>query len=559
MSDRKVFADSITPLPDQPGMTGHGLMVNAAKPEDVNATMRVLFSLAMPADKQADLEAKVARGEVVSPMELKAEYTADSKDTAALIDWLKEQGFQKVELSPNGTGVYATATAAQIEKSLQVNMVSVTREGITYTAAKNAPSLPSEVAQSVHAIIGLQPFRHANKHRILPVHRRKTQHIAKTRAAAGPAPAIDNAPPYLVSEILKAYNATDLGATGNGQTIAILIDTFPDDADLTAFWNKNNLTIDSSQIQKINVNNTATLPATEGEETLDTQWTSGIAPGATIRIYASGSLDFVDLDKALDTILDDAANIPGMRQLSISLGLGETYMGGPNGEAATQHQKYLRLAAAGVNVFVSSGDAGSNPDDTGHSSDGPLQAEYASSDPCVIGVGGTSLVLSPDGTVSSETGWAAGGGGKSTFFSKPAWQNGNGVPAGNNRLVPDVSLTADPNNGALIILNGSEEQIGGTSWSAPVWAGFCALINETLAKAGKPFLPFLNPLIYPLIGTTAMRDITSGSNGAYSAGPGYDMVTGIGVPNVQTLAAALLATPAQNKATAPSVPAMAES
>jgi len=556
MSDRKVFADSITPLPGQPENTMPGLMVNAARPQDANVIMRVLFSLAMPADKQADLEEKVARGEVVSPVELKKNYVADTKDTEALMDWLKTQGFQNIELSPNGTGVYASATTAQIEKSLEVNMVNVTRDGITYTAAKSAPSLPSEVAQSVHAIIGLQPFRHANKHRILPVHRRKSHLLGTTGAAA--APAVDKAPPYLAAEILKAYNATGLGATGNGQTIAILIDTFPIDEDLTAFWARNGLDVKLSQVQKINVNGTATLPAAEGEETLDTQWTSGIAPGATIRIYASGSLDFVDLDKALDTILDDAATIPGMRQLSISLGLGEKYMGGASGEAATQHQKYLRLAAAGVNVFVSSGDAGSNPDDTGHGSNGPLQVEYAASDPCVIGVGGTSLVLSPDGSASSESGWTAGGGGKSKFFQKPAWQKGDGVPNLNHRLVPDVSLTADPNNGALIILNGSEEQIGGTSWSAPVWAGFCALINETLANAGKPFLPFLNPLIYPLIGTTAMRDITSGNNGAYSAGAGYDMVTGIGVPNVQTLAAALLATPALNKAAAPSAAPPAE-
>ena len=107
------------------------------------------------------------------------------------------------------------------------------------------------------------------------------------------------------------------------------------------------------------------------------------------------------------------------------------------------------------------------------------------------------------------------------------------------RLVPDVSLAADPTDGANLVLNGKSIMIGGTSWAAPVWAGFCALINEARANAGKPFLPFLNPLIYPLMGTPAFRNITAGSNGAYSAGAGYDMVTGIGVPNVAGLIAAL--------------------
>jgi kumamolisin len=219
-------------------------------------------------------------------------------------------------------------------------------------------------------------------------------------------------------------------------------------------------------------------------------------------------------------------------------------MGGADGEVATQHQKLLKLAGLGVNVFVSSGDAGSNPDQSGHSATGPTQAEYSASDSAAIGVGGTTLSLNPDGTVASETGWASGGGGQSILFDRPPWQTGNGVPAGTNRLVPDVSLTADPNDGAFLILNGQafpSPGIGGTSWSAPVWAGFCALINEARASAGKPALPFLNPLIYPLLGTNAFRDIVQGSNGAFTAGPGYDMVTGLGVPNVAALIQALTA------------------
>jgi kumamolisin len=103
-----------------------------------------------------------------------------------------------------------------------------------------------------------------------------------------------------------------------------------------------------------------------------------------------------------------------------------------------------------------------------------------------------------------------------------------------------VSLTADPDEGVFLILNGEQfpMPLGGTSWSAPVWAGFCALINEARAKANKPALPFLNPLIYPLLGTDAFRDIVVGSNGAFDAGPGYDMVTGLGVPNIKALIAA---------------------
>jgi kumamolisin len=292
------------------------------------------------------------------------------------------------------------------------------------------------------------------------------------------------------------------------------------------------------QIQKINVSG-GQLPAVEGEETLDVSWASGIAPGATVRVYASGSLQFTALDVALDRILSDLPSQPGMRQLSISMGLGETFM--VAGEVRTEHQKFLRLAAAGVNVFVSSGDAGSNPDSTGQESTGPLQAEYAASDTAVIGVGGTSLVLHASGSVAQETGWTGSGGGKSRFFKRQSWQKGAGMPSGSQRLVPDVSATADPAEGVFLILNGEPfpQELGGTSWSAPVWAGFCALINEARAKANKPPLPFLNPLIYPLLGSASFRDIVEGNNGAFDDGPGYDMVTGVGVPNIKQLIAAL--------------------
>jgi kumamolisin len=540
MNDRKVFQDSVTALPNQPGLTHNGLMVHAAMPEHRDETMTLLFSLEIPQDAQAQLEERVARGEVVPIEELQRNYSPNPADVEALVSWLKAQGFQITQVSQDGTSVYAQASVDQIEQSLGVKMVRVTKDGLTYTAAQNAPSLPADVGKGVHAIIGLQPFWQAHKHNRKRVPRGGNRESLAANEAATPtaSPNIENSPPYLVQEVLKAYSADGLSVTGNGQTIAILIDTFPADEDLQAFWKRNSVATTLQQIEKINVGG-GHLPAPEGEETLDVEWASGIAPGAKVRVYASGSLGFVDLDRVLDRILADLPSQPGLRQLSISLGLGETFMGGPQGEVATQHQKFLRLAAAGVNVFVSSGDAGSNPDDTGHSSTGPTQAEYESSDPSVVAVGGTSLRLAPNGNVAGETGWVSSGGGKSIFFGRPSWQTGAGVPPGNERLVPDVSLTADPDDGAFLVFQGKVIQIGGTSWSAPVWAGFCALINEARTTAQKPLLPFLNPLIYPLMGTSCFRDIQTGSNGAFEAGPGYDMVTGVGVPNVKELIRAL--------------------
>jgi len=528
----------VVPIPVPSGPAPQGMIVNAASNEHRAEPMTLHFSLALTPEAEAELEAKVAKGETVPIEALHRDYGAKQADADALIAWLKAEGFTITDVSPDRTSVYASASAVQIEKSLNVNMVQVTQGGFTFVAARNAPSLPSGVGAAVQAIGGLQPFHRAHKHgKPRPPLRGNRVGLGLVDGAApAPSPNIANAPPYLVGEVLRAYNADGLNVTGSGQTIAILIDTFPKDADLMEFWKQNNVPVKITQIEKINVKG-GQLPVPEGEETLDVEWSSGIAPGAKIRIYASGSLSFVDLDRALDRILADLPTQPAMRQLSISLGLGETYLNGPGGEVATEHQKFLKLAAAGVNVFVSTGDAGSNPDQTGHSSTGPTQVEYESSDPCVIGVGGTTLRLAADGHVASEVGWASSGGGKSMYFGRPSWQNDPNA-TGNRRLVPDVSATADPDEGGFVLLHGQVKQYGGTSWSAPVWAGFCALINEARVKAGKAALPFLNPLIYPLR-STCFRDIEAGSNGAYHATSGYDLVTGLGVPNVRALIQAL--------------------
>src|SRR5436190_10643294 len=110
MPDRIVFHDSVTPLPIQRGLTANGLMVNAAAPENLDAPMPVLFSLATPPAAEADLEEKVARGEVVSPEEQQAQYGASKADVDRLTSWLKEQGFEIQQVSPDNTSVYAQGT-----------------------------------------------------------------------------------------------------------------------------------------------------------------------------------------------------------------------------------------------------------------------------------------------------------------------------------------------------------------------------------------------------------------------------------------------------------------
>jgi kumamolisin len=132
----------------------------------------------------------------------------------------------------------------------------------------------------------------------------------------------------------------------------------------------------------------------------------------------------------------------------------------------------------------------------------------------------------------------ATGGGVSDVFALPAWQSAAGVPPSANkdggRGVPDVAGDADPNTGYNILVDGQSGAIGGTSAVAPLWAALVALINQS---NGKP-AGFVNPTLYASGDSSGdFRDITSGNNGAYSAGPGWDACSGLGSPNGAKLAA----------------------
>jgi kumamolisin len=521
----KTFGNSIVKLP--PGAvvsnSPHALTT-------IRSTTRTLhFSLTTA--NFDELETRVLNQETVTPGEMKEKYVGSKKSAEVLVAWLKGQGFKIVQVTSDNTSVYAAASVDRIEKSLGVKMVPIKYKGVTAPTAVTPPQLPKEIGAQVVGIEGLQPFVRAVKHTVT-----RSAYLREQQRGKKPVPRrnLSAQPTYKIKDILAAYNATGLG-TGEGQTIAILIDTFPSGDDLATFYEKNNLPKETAQkVKLINVQGDNTqLPPTEGEETLDTEWVSGIAPDANVRVYASGDLDYSYLDRALEVIYADALNNEGLRQVSISLGLREDEV--PKDEITIEHAIFVKLAAIGVTVFVSTGDAGSNPDITGHDRSPDAQVEYEASDPFTVGVGGTSLTLDrAKGTVVKETGWSDSGGGVSGSFARPSWQAAYPSISLAKRLLPDVSCVADPDPGAFVWYLGKEWPVGGTSWSAPIMAGFNALIGASRHKQGKAPLGYLAPLLYKLT-PTELRDITEGNNGAYTAGAGWDPVTGLGVPNVKAM------------------------
>jgi kumamolisin len=480
-----------------------------------------------------ELQARVARGEIISREEMAGKYFPLAADYEATADWLTAQGLEVTCDNTMRLSLFARGTVRQIKQAFQVNFARVVSEGVEYSSAITDPSLPATLTPSLLGVNGLQPHIRAHK-------------FAYKDSLTTP-----YARPYLPSEILHAYNADITSLTGAGQTIAIVIDVFPISTDLATFWSQCGINRSLGSIAEIPVGNT-TPPSSSSsgydgtEATIDTEITSSLAPAAQIRIYAGGSLETSVTNLAYQQIYNDLPSLPGMRVVSISFGTAENQM--PTSAWQTTDQYFASLASSGVTICVASGDSGSNPDYTSvsYNSANPTQPVYPASDPFVTGVGGTSLTLGVNGTVTSEVGWSlnggtvASGGGISSLFACPAWQVGTGIPTNpSGRLVPDVASNGDPNTGFYIYYEGQGSEDAGTSASAPTWAAFCTLLNQVRATLGLAPLGLLGPKVYPLLGTKSFRDITSGNNGAYNAGPGYDLVTGIGVPVVSSLVSAL--------------------
>jgi len=509
-----------------------------------SATMT--FEVALRMRNFAELQARVNKNERVSAQEMVEKYEPFQTDYQAVIDWLTSQGLTITRKDGHHMAIFVSGTVAQIAQAMQAKFARVTLDSAEYSSAITAPSVPASISSLLVGVNGLQPHIHAHKHIIKP-----------NTAGAGP--------PYTPSQIAQAYQVNGLyneNITGSGQTIAIVIDTFPSTGDLIQFWQTYGINQSINNIQFVQVIAGNLNPPT-GEETLDSEWSSSIAPGAKVRIYATLDLGNADLDAGYLQVFDDVTAHPeyGIHQMSMSFGLGEIET--TNGQMQTDDQYFVELTNAGVTCFASTGDNGSAPE-TDFNGTPEVEPESPASDPNVIAVGGTTLTLDSNNNESTEVVWnepdtanfpaGASGGGTSQYWARESWQKGLGVPAprpgtSGMRLLPDISSAADPNFGGVTIYAGTVGPTGGTSWSSPTCAGFCALFNEARANAGLGAIGQMGPLIYPLIGTTSFRDITSGSNavagsdGLYSATVGYDEATGIGVPLVQTLAASLAQTP----------------
>ncbi len=405
--------------------------------------------------------------------------------------------------------------------------------GHLFYASRQQPDLPEDAGSEVAGlgrILGYTPIR-------------------------GSLPAFPREVPdggLLPTQLLKAYNAEPLvreGITGKGQTVVVFgFDGFAQQ-DMDTF-------ADSFSLPRFTPEVVGDMPEhRNGEANMDLQVIHAIAPDAKVVLVNARSTTTNDANggafEKLGRLMESVSHqYPGaIWSFSIGWGCDRLFTAADFAPVRSALADALRH---GTTAFNASGDlAGleckqgqdwSNspvPDDVG--------VDAVASLPEMTAVGGTKLSTDAEGHWLSEQSWynvpltLGTAGGASTLFGRPTWQTvGIGTELPDRRLVPDVAAVSDPFTGVRIIFNQKVSVGGGTSQAAPIWAGLAALMNQALIASDAEPLGDLNPLLYRMAKTSTaspgLRDINLGGNAiSISTTTGYDMVTGLGSPNVASL------------------------
>lgn len=329
---------------------------------------------------------------------------------------------------------------------------------------------------------------------------------------ANTSPAIFAPSGYSPSQIRAAYNQASTGGSG---AIAIVIAYHYKNArrDFNVFATQFGLPTEPSTNQAASTNAVfqvvyqgSSAPATNTgwnqEAALDMEWTHAMAPGAKIYLVEANSNSFANLNATIKK----AAALPGVRVVSMSFGATEF-----SGETSYESD----FTQSGVVFCASTGDTGG-------------QHSWPSMSTSVVAVGGTSLTSS--GSTWSETAWSGTGGGLSSYYSRPSYQNAVQAIVGTHRGNPDIAAVADPYTGCAVYAPSNQSTstwmvFGGTSLSCPIIAGIYNTTGLTSASSSAELTR-----IYANLGTSSFRDVTSGAAGSNSAAVGYDLTTGVGTP-----------------------------
>lgn len=526
----------------------------------------------------------------LTPREYGDRFGLSQNDITKVKAWLQSQGLKVVEVAPSRTWIAFNGNARQISSAFHTQIRRYAVRGREHYSNATEPSIPSALSGIVTGVRSLNSFRMEPKSNV----RLRPEFTSATSGNHFLAP----------DDLATIYNLTGLynsGFDGTGQRLVVVGQTKVELSDINTFRSLSGLPNNPPQLLLVpGSTDPGIVDGDIGEAYLDLEWSGAVARNATILyVYAPNVLD--SLQYAIEHNLAPV--------ISMSYGLCEPEFGRTDIDALKSLGQQAN--AQGITIVVSTGDSGAADCDGSFSSPVTsathgLAVDLPAAMPYVTAVGGTTLTEG-SGTYWNSTntsanasalsyipevawndtalslanggGLSSGGGGVSTLFAMPAWQNGTGVSNNGKRTVPDISFPASNyHNGYLVCsrtrsgatwtptcvngfrrADGSLTVFGGTSAGAPVFAGLVTLLNQkTNASQGN-----INPLLYSLAATSpsSFHDVTSGDNKVpcttgttdcpsgttsigYRAGPGYDMATGLGSVDASALAANFIASAA---------------
>lgn len=437
--------------------------------------------------------------------------TASQEDVEQVSAFAAAHDLRVSEASARKRRVRVAGSARALDAAFAIRLGHYEHPGGWYRGHAGPVSIPEELHGVVEAVGGLDTR---------PVASPCVRPLAGSNSASNPSI-------FTVSQVAEIYDFPS-GLDGTGQTVGIIeLGGGYQTSDLDTFFSSMNLA--TPKISSHGPNHPTQTSLADVEVTLDIEILGALAPKAAMVVYFGENTQQGFLDTVQDALTDTHSS-PSV--LSIS-------WGGPEinwPPALADHMRSIIQGAAGVTVFVASGDSGAAA-----GLKNQISTLFPASIPEVTACGGTSL-FAHEGQWKSETAWAGSGGGISCRFPRPSYQpkktlpkpgTGSLCPGNDGRGVPDVAGNADPHTGYLTFIHGTWVTHGGTSAVAPLWSALMARINQANGFAWGP----LNPTLYGLDG--GFHDILAGGNGAYHATPGWDAVTGLGSPMASALQTAL--------------------
>jgi kumamolisin len=455
----------------------------------------------------------------------------DTRRPEALMAWAGDNGLS-VRWRPGDDWAIIEGAPTAVAGTFGVSVHDYRgRRGQVFYASPQQPSVPASVKGEVSGlgrILGYTP------------HHMARPPIPPRREGLTPA------------ELLTAYNAGRLastGFTGKGATIVFFEFDGYDQDDLDAFS-------DLSELPRFTPTLVGGQPGkSTGEAVMDLEVAHAIAPDAHLVVVNAvptlqGDGNFEKIGRMFE---DTDRQFPGaVWSLSIGWACDKLLTAA---DLAPVRAALAKAQTRGTSAFVATGDNAGlqcKGGDDWSSPPGPSDVglDAISSLPEMTAVGGTALSLDGSGMWLAEQAWfnsplsIGSSGGVSALFGRPDWQHTVSVSRdATHRVSPDVSAAADPLTGARIVFDQQVLIGGGTSQAAPIWAALAALMNQYLTANGGRALGALNPMLYRIAaGATrpGFRDVSLGANAVDTATPGYDLVTGLGPPNIDNLVRNLL-------------------